>query len=416
MDNIEEILHTAPSRIQQNRTSEAIIQLRDPTGVLIPKSTVNIRLIQHSFLFGSNAFGLYAIPNPEYQRAYEERFDSLLNYATLPFYWGSYESRRGEAQAERLSKMAGWCQDHNILAKGHPLVWHEVFPQWALNITDEEALQLLEERVRHLPLQFSDLVGIWDVVNEATVAHRFDNAIGRWISQKSAAVVVDKVLRWARQSNPQAILLYNDFNLSPDFEQLVGDLLRLGAPLDAIGIQSHMHQERWPLVKVWQVCEIYARIGLPLHFTELTILSGRLKPKDETDWHAHHTNWKTTPEGEQTQAEYGEAVYTLLYSHPAVRAITWWDFADHNSWQDAPAGFLREDMSPKPLYTRLHELIHKEWATNAQAVSDDLATVHCRCTFGKHEILVNLPSGDALKGEFWFQPGDKDIIEINLKP
>ena len=120
MDKIDEILHTAPSRIQQHRTAEAVIQLKDPAGFPIPKSKVTIRLIQHSFLFGSNAFGLYAGSNPEYQRAYEERFSSLLNYATLPFYWGGYESRMGVTQAERLMKMAEWCQDHNKALETHP--------------------------------------------------------------------------------------------------------------------------------------------------------------------------------------------------------------------------------------------------------------------------------------------------------
>ena len=48
----------------------------------------------------------------------------------------------------------------------------------------------------------------------------------------------------------------------------------------------------------------------------------------------------TTEQGERWHADEVERFYTMLFSHPAVTAITWWDFADRNAWQSAPAGFL----------------------------------------------------------------------------
>ena len=45
----------------------------------------------------------------------------------------------------------------------------------------------------------------------------------------------------------------------------------------------------------------------------------------------------------------------MIFSHPAVEAITWWDFSDRGAWQRAPAGFLRDDLSPKPAYERLQQ-------------------------------------------------------------
>ena len=109
---------------------------------------------------------------------------------------------------------------------------------------------------------------------------------------------------------------------------------------------------QWPLEKAWTVCETYGRFGKPLHFTELTVLSGRLKDPNDNDWHKARTDWPSTPEGEAAQAEYGAKLYTVLFSHPAVEAITWWDFSDYRSWQGAPSGLVREDMTPKPLYDR----------------------------------------------------------------
>jgi hypothetical protein len=155
-----------------------------------------------------------------------------------------------------------------------------------------------------------------------------------------------------------------------------------------------MHKEEWPLQKAWDVCESYSRFGMPLHFTELTILSGRYKAPDDNDWHARPEGWDSTEEGEKKQLEYGSALYTLLFSHPAVEAITTWDFSDYGAWQAAPAGLIRKDMSPKPFYEWIHESFHKKWATNDSDTTDDAGTMTARCYFGDHDLKVRLPSGE----------------------
>lgn len=395
-----DLIASAPERIRQCRTAEVELRLSDDTGRIIPHATVDVQLVRHEFKFGCNAFLVGQIADETLQRGYEERLTALLNYATLPFYWGSYEQSKDTTREQALGTMAEWCGRHRIATKGHPLIWHETFPQWGHQCSDDEILTRLERRVRQIVSQFKDRVHLWDVVNEATVSHTFDNAVGRWIARDGAAACVEQALRWAREANPSATLLYNDFNVSPDFEALVGALRDRDAPLDVIGIQSHMHKGRWPLERVWQVCETYARYGLPLHWTELTILSGRLKAADDNDWHTPRTDWKSTPDGEMTQAEYGEQLYTLLFSHPSVEAITWWDFSDYGSWQGAPAGLVREDMTPKPLYERQLNLVKKDWCTDVHTTSDGEGRTRLRCVFGTHRVRATLDTGRTLSGEF----------------
>jgi GH35 family endo-1,4-beta-xylanase len=343
---------------------------------------------------------------------YEQRFAELLNYATLPFYWGSYEPQRGVEGEERLRHIAGWCGSRGITTKGHPLIWHEVYPAWADALDDREALSLLERRVREIAGSFAGLVETWDVVNEATVSHRFDNAVGRWIAREGAAPCVEAALRWAREANPSATLLYNDFNLSPAFEQLVADLLDRGAPLDAIGIQSHMHKGTWSLARVWEVCETFARFGLPLHWTELTVLSGRLKAPEDDDWHRRRPDWESTPAGEGRQAAYGRQLYTLLYSHPAVEAITWWDLSDYQSWQGAPAGLLRADMSPKPLYDQLLERVHGDWHTHLRTRSDTGGRLSMRGYYGDYVVTIRPTSEPVLVGSFALLKGGPREVRV----
>lgn len=414
--NRQALLAAAPERIREHRTAEVELRLVDERGQRLPNVEARLQLVRHEFRFGCNAFLLSAEIEDALLRAYEERFAALLNYATLPFYWGGYEQTPGVTGHDRLQRMAEWCARHGIAAKGHPLVWHEVFPAWGSNDSDDELLARLEARIHEIVSGFRGRIDIWDVVNEATVSHRFDNAIGRWIADQGAAACVEQALRWAREANPTATLLYNDFNVSSDMETLIAELLDRGAPLDAIGIQSHMHKGTWPLERAWQVCERFARFGLPLHWTELTVLSGRLKAENDNDWHARREGWESTPGGEQSQAEYGEALYTLLFSHPAVEAVTWWDFADYQSWQSAPSGLVRADMTPKPLYERLLERVQDTWSTDVRVTSDERGQARVRCTFGGYQVEATSASGTLLVGSFDFSRAGGRTVEVVLRP
>ena len=103
-----------------------------------------------------------------------------------------------------------------------------------------------------------------------------------------------------------------------------------------------MHENVWPLHKVLAVCQSYAKLGLPIHFTETTLLSG-VRDRQNNAWGS------TTHEAETTQAHNAANFYMALFAHPAVQALTWWDFSDYHAWQNAPAGLVRADMSPKPV-------------------------------------------------------------------
>ena len=117
-------------------TGEITLTITDLSGKPAANTPITVRMVRHRFLFGCNAFLIGTISDGPLQRAYEERFAELLNYATLPFYWGSYEREAGSTDEDRLENMAQWCAANHLAAKGHPLVWHETFPQWAQALPD----------------------------------------------------------------------------------------------------------------------------------------------------------------------------------------------------------------------------------------------------------------------------------------
>ena len=381
------------ARIRQHRMADLQVEVRDAAGRPVPGAAVRIEQQRHAFLFGANIFELKPNEASPGQRAYQDKFVALLNYATLPFYWGAFEHQRSQPQYERLEKMARWCQAHGIICKGHPLIWHEVWPKWAPDGA-EAAIPLLRGRVFDLIPRYRETILYWDVVNEANVAMHFPRTgEGQWIKREGPAAAVATALGWAREAAGAggAKLIYNDYEVGTGNENLLRGLYDRNALPDAIGIQSHMHGGVWPLPQAWSVVERFAAFGRPVHFTEMTIVSGS-EPKHAPgkDW---VPNWNTTPEGEAAQARYVAQLYTVLFSHPAMQAITWWDFSDHGAWKGAPAGLLRKDMSSKPVYDELYKLIREKWWTRAVIVADAQGAAGLRVFRGTQLITATDGAG-----------------------
>ena len=354
-------------------------------GTPLADEPVRLRQTSHEFLFGCGGFDAvdYAGGNPdgtppdEKQGAFlKERLDktfALNNFATLPFYWGRFEPEEGRPDTRRLLAAAQYFRSRNITVKGHPLCWHTVCADWLMAYDNQTILQKQLARIRREAGEFKGLVDMWDVINEAVIMPEFDkydNAVTRLCKELGRLGIVREVFAAAREANPGAVLLINDFNLSARYEQLIGECLEAGVPIDVIGLQTHQHQGYMGRERVEEILSRFERFGLPLHFTENTLISGDLMPghiEDLNDWQVDE--WPTTPEGEQRQAEEVAEMYSILFAHPLVEAITTWDPAD-GKWLGAPSGFLRKDNSEKPVYHTMMKLIHGQWHTDVTLLTD----------------------------------------------
>ncbi|MEA3226983.1 MAG: endo-1,4-beta-xylanase, partial [Planctomycetota bacterium] len=344
-----------------------------------------------------------------------------LNFATLPFYWWNYERQKGKPDDDRTDEIVSWCKDHNFTTKGHPLAWNYVDPHWLAD-DPEAAMKAQLTRIGRCVRRFKGDIDIWDVVNEAT---HYD----REHVKKQAPVLTEAIRRMgvdnyireafkvARQANPKAMLLINDYKTDRDYEKKVISKLvdKRGKPLyDVVGIQSHMHGGTWTAQKAWDVCERFAKFGKPLHFTEATLVSGaqgwdlRKKRQDS------NFRWVSTAEGEKRQAERVAEFYRILFSHPAVEAITWWDFTDQNAWQGAPAGLLRDDMTPKPAYEELKRLIKGQWWTKTQATVESGGKARFRGFFGEYEVAARV-GGRKLTGAFHLDKSARQATQVRLR-
>jgi endo-1,4-beta-xylanase len=387
------------ARIQKHRTADVTLTVTGLDGRPLVNAAVTVEQVRHKFLFGCNAFGVKPQDTSETQKAYQDRFAALLNYATLPFYWGNYERQEGNPGADRVRAMAEWCRTRDIRTKGHPLCWHMVEPKWLSGRPLEEVEKLQLARITRDVTAFAagDLIRTWDVVNEAVIMPDFEGgkgAIPRLCQKIGREEIIKRTFAAARAANPKAFLLLNDYELSPKYEALIKDSLAAGVTIDAVGIQSHMHGGYLGGRHFWDLCERFAKFGKPLHFTEATIISGDTKRK--TDWKNRQDGWDSTPEGEERQGREAADFYRTLFSHPAVEAITWWDFSDAGAWLGAPSGLVRKDMSPKPAYEALMKMIKKEWWTGPTTLKTDAqGKVNFRGFLGVYAIKA-----DRLAGTF----------------
>ncbi len=363
----------------QHRQAAARLRVLNPDGTPAANRPVTVDQASHRFLFGCGAFDAVAMmktPDEERRAFLKERMDKwfgLFNYGTLPFYWGRYEPEEGRTAYAETMAAARYLRERGATVKGHPLCWHTACAPWLLKYSNEEILSRQLERIRRDVSAFRGVIGLWDVINEVVIMpefDRYDNAITRVCRDKGRVGLVREVFAAAKETDPGAVLLINDFNTGKGYEDLVEALLDAGVPIGAIGIQSHQHQGYWGLEKLNDVLRRFSRFGLPIHFTENTLISGDLMPPhivDLNDWQVD--SWPSTEEGEERQAREMAEMYSVLFANPLVEAITTWDFND-GCWLKAPSGLVREDNSEKPCYHALMGLIHGKWETHLKLVTD----------------------------------------------
>ena len=375
--------------------------------------------MRHAFLFGSNIFKLGRCGTKAENEAYGKHFSELLNYATAPFYWWSYEKEEGKPDYDATDRIVSWCRRHRIEVKGHPLMWNWVDPKW---LPDDSAKvrQLQLDRIAACVKRFRSGIAYWDVVNEAT---QFDRPNCLKQAPKLTAAVneigrmafVRQAFETARRANPAATLIINDYVTDQRYiDQVISQLVDANGRrlYDVIGIQCHQHGGAWSAKQTWEICERFAKFGVPLHFTEATILSGR------PGWDLCTTqpgfDWASTPEGEARQAREVVRFYTVLFSHPAVEAITWWDFTDQGAWQQAPAGFLRRDMTPKPAYEELRKLIRGRWWTRVEVTTDAEGRARIRAMCGQYRVTARRDDR-VMSMTFVVRKGVENRLELRLR-
>ncbi|MBB1517060.1 endo-1,4-beta-xylanase [Tessaracoccus sp. MC1679] len=369
---------------------------------------VTVRQTRHGFGFGNIGFDLIGLANGEEEapstgfgqapsamaEGLAAQWLELFNTVTLPFYWRTFEPAEGHPDTRRLQAAARWFRERGVTVKGHPLVWHTLAPEWLLGRPNDEVRRRIEARVTREVTDFAGLVDQWDAINEVVILPDFtaeDNAVTALARELGRVEMVRLAFETARNADPSVRLVLNDFNMSARYEALIEEVLAAGIRLDAIGLQSHMHQGYWGEERTLEVLSRFGRFGLPLQFTETSLVSGEIMPAEIVDLNDYQVpSWPSTVDGEARQADEVSRHYRTLVEHRSVEAITYWGITDAGAWLGAPIGLIRADGTPKPSFEALRGLIRGEWwVPETSVVADERGEVAVEGFAGDYEAVVD---------------------------
>jgi endo-1,4-beta-xylanase len=240
------------------------------------------------------------------------------------------------AGADRLVEFA---QANNMAVHGHTLVWHQQAAEWmfldaagnkmtATPENKELLLQRLETHIRAVVGRYKGAINVWDVVNEVVDANRPDCLRRSPWSEITGADYIVTAFRVAREEDPDAVLLLNDYNTYQAKKReciytLVSDLQAQGVPIDGIGMQMHVNIAVPSIDAIETTIERFAELG-EVHITEL----------DMSVYSNDTASYQTVPDEVLLQQAYRyRDIFEVLKRHADfIGSVTFWGLADDNTW------------------------------------------------------------------------------------
>ena len=189
----------------------------------------------------------------------------------------------------------------------------------------------------------------WDVVNEA-----ISDAPGEGLRPSPWLRAIGKdyiaeAFRAAHEADPNAILIYNDYNIERSNKrskalQLLKSLIEQKIPIHAVGIQGHWRMNSLDLAEVEESIKEFAALGLKVIITELdiSVLPSRYQGADisrtETTRPGQGSGMNPYTQGlpdnvaKQHAERYRQAFAMFLRHKNVIGRVTFWGTHDGRSW------------------------------------------------------------------------------------
>lgn len=286
--------------------------------------------------------------------------------------WGTLRPSPDRFDFTKGDWMAEFAREHNMLFRGHTLVWHRNLPGWFnRTINRKNAEAMLINHIKTVAGHYAGKMHSWDVVNEAIeVADGRADGLRKtpWLKFLGPDYI-EIAFRTAAQADPEALLVYNDYQLETDKSEhevrrtkvlrLLERLKSNGVPVHALGMQSHLGGglNGFTGKKLRNFLKDVASLDLKIMVTEMDITE-----KQPLDVAAR----------DRLIAEVYEDFLSIVLEEPAVIAVMTWGLSDRDSWLSKFAP--RKDGSPvRPL--PLDAQLKRKLAWNAIARTFDKAPI-----------------------------------------
>jgi endo-1,4-beta-xylanase len=240
---------------------------------------------------------------------------------------------------------------HRLKVCGHCLVWakDDRTPPWFYRDGDSLArggllLQRMKAHIDTVVGRYRGRIAMWDVVNEALDDGTNFLRPSGWSSTCGEEFIV-KAFEYAHAADPQALLIYNDYNNElpgkrEKLVRLVRGLRERQAPVHAVGLQGHYEIDGIPFKDIEATLVAMRELGVKVVVSELdidVIPRGRWwadggKHRDELSKLDPYRDG-CPPEILQRQAEQYGQLFRLFRKHADVIArVSFWNLHDGQSW------------------------------------------------------------------------------------
>lgn len=367
----------ARDSIEKVRKANLTLDLRDAAGFPLADIPVEIKLRRHAFAFGSAVAASRLLATGTDSDRYRGVITQWFNTVVLEndLKWPQYEANPTQAQ-----RAVDWLLQRNIQVRGHNLIWPGTNQPSFLpaNVpplfSDPTRLRArINGHFTNVLDRFRGKLADWDVVNEPLHERVIEGILGR-----------PEVAGWfqlARTLDPSATLYLNEYvNLeavtrtgSTDLREYADSLRALGAPIDALGLQSHFAGF------LTSPPELLARLDL---------ISGITGGTDT--YPLRITEFDINTSDETLQADYTRDFLTAAFSHPSVTGVLMWGFWENQHW--LPNGALfRSNWQPKPNAVAWSNLVYNTWTTRTNLQTAASGKAIARGFKGDYEITIRLP-------------------------
>ena len=253
--------------------------------------------------------------------------------------WRPSEPSEGEIHTEIPDKMITWAHNNGKTVRGHALLWAKRSnnPDWVQNLYGEDLKTAVFNRLDFAVNHYEQYnVPHWDVINEMVNEGAENHTF--FLDHTGDPNIRAEIFKYVKELSPDTLFFVNDYGIIlnnygrfPLYQQQIRELLAAGmyvyviffreinftknfrendfteknnfqgAPIDAIGLQSHLHgQERVDINAIkYHVDLLWEEFKLPIWVTEF-------------DWNAD----KSVDFGDHSyHAEQLENFYRLMFSH-----------------------------------------------------------------------------------------------------
>ncbi|MCO8122418.1 endo-1,4-beta-xylanase [Stieleria sp. TO1_6] len=293
-------------------------------------------------------------------------------------------------------RFVAFAKQNNLEVVGHCLVWakDDRTDEWMKNgkdgnaVSRDELLARIEDHVATVVGRYQETATMWDVVNEA-LADGDEGYLRESVYSTTAGIdFIEMAFRTARKHDPDALLIYNDYNCHfpgkrKKLIRLLTELKERGVPVDAYGMQGHFELGDDSITQLRETFEALRGLGIQIVVSELDIdvvtrgkwWSEDGKYRDELKTYDPYKDGLPRDVERRVTDQY-VALFRLFDEYQeTIARVSFWNLHDGQSWlnyfpwdrTNYPLLFDRE-LKPKPVYDAVINVLRDSTPVRAKPI------------------------------------------------